>query len=265
MVPVMSANVHEIRAYNRLAAAARGSVLVLLQDDQLFDSQCSWMKAPLAIFQKYRQVGCRLAGAVQCCALWLASTKPDAQVSPSCLLPRQVAVVGMNSCKLGHAEEIALGHMVLEDKQLGVDMQFCALVDTAPLVVRRSVFLELGGLDEGLSEPGECGEWTAAGVGWGLLVVWTDAVACCLGLPLLSCGSLDYMHAHLRAHASASWELPVRRRGCIGCMWQPCCTWCYVQPCCTPAGIYLQWHVLDASCCATCRRAPLLYPCRHLQ
>lgn len=87
-----------------------------------------------------------------------------------CLLPPQVAVVGMSSCKLGHAEQMALGHMVLEDKQLGVDMQFCALVDTAPLAVRRSVFLELGGLDEGLSEPGECGGWSAG-------VLLPDAVA----------------------------------------------------------------------------------------
>ena len=31
VVPVMSANLHEIRAYNRLAALARGRVMVILQ------------------------------------------------------------------------------------------------------------------------------------------------------------------------------------------------------------------------------------------
>lgn len=31
VVPVFSANVHEIRAYNRLAALARGKVVVVLQ------------------------------------------------------------------------------------------------------------------------------------------------------------------------------------------------------------------------------------------
>ncbi len=51
VVPVVSNNVHEIRAYNRLAAAARGSILVVLQDDQLFgggpvsEDSCKWVPA----------------------------------------------------------------------------------------------------------------------------------------------------------------------------------------------------------------------------
>jgi hypothetical protein len=39
-------------------------------------------------------------------------------------------------------------------------MQFVELADFGPYGVRRSAFHEVGGLDEGLSEPGQCGIWS---------------------------------------------------------------------------------------------------------
>jgi hypothetical protein len=48
-----------------------------------------------------------------------------------------VAVVGMSGCKFGAHEGAAVGDNMLHDPELGVEMQFCALVDFAPLAVRR--------------------------------------------------------------------------------------------------------------------------------
>lgn len=41
-------------------------------------------------------------------------------------------------------------------------MQFVLAVDFAPLAVRRTAFQQVGGLDEGLGEAGECGIWCVA-------------------------------------------------------------------------------------------------------
>jgi hypothetical protein len=40
---------------------------------------------------------------------------------------------------------------------LGLDIQFVILVDFAPMALLRSAFRYVGGLDEGLSDPGMCG------------------------------------------------------------------------------------------------------------
>jgi hypothetical protein len=44
-----------------------------------------------------------------------------------------------------------------KDPDLNVDFQFVGAADFAPYSFRRSAFMEIGGLDEGSSEPGQCG------------------------------------------------------------------------------------------------------------
>jgi hypothetical protein len=52
------------------------------------------------------------------------------------------------------------GAAQLYDEQLNVRMQFVELAAFGPYGMRRSAFHEVGGLDEGLSEPGQCGIWS---------------------------------------------------------------------------------------------------------
>ena len=94
VVPVMSANVHELRAYNRLAGMARGGVVVVfqvsslsvggcmgfgvkpsplnvynlpphthiltdspIQDDEVPPSGCNWVRDVVAIFRRHPKLG----------------------------------------------------------------------------------------------------------------------------------------------------------------------------------------------------------------
>ena len=62
---VLSNNLHEVHGYNRLAAMARGTVLVVLQDDDMPPLQCSWASYVLRLFQQHPRLGA--LGARRCC------------------------------------------------------------------------------------------------------------------------------------------------------------------------------------------------------
>ncbi|KAG2499050.1 hypothetical protein HYH03_003235 [Edaphochlamys debaryana] len=138
VVPVFSYNVHELRAYNRLAGMARGRYLLFLQDDddQMTPEDCSWLPKLVAQF--------------------------DA-------MPR-LALVGMNHLQWGHGpgNDAAAHHFM--DPRTGNNFCFALLVDFAPVMARRSAFKAVGGLDEGMGDRGECGIWSD----WELSVrLWT--------------------------------------------------------------------------------------------
>eukprot|EP00198_Chlamydomonas_reinhardtii_P007454 XP_001696791.1 predicted protein [Chlamydomonas reinhardtii] len=59
VVPVYSNNVHEIRSYNRLARLARGKILVMLQDDDVFpeESACMWLSSVVRAFARWPRLG----------------------------------------------------------------------------------------------------------------------------------------------------------------------------------------------------------------
>jgi hypothetical protein len=48
------------------------------------------------------------------------------------------------------------------DPILNIKMQFTSVADYAPFSVRKSALIDVGGIDEGLSEPGECGIFSDA-------------------------------------------------------------------------------------------------------
>jgi hypothetical protein len=50
-------NIHEIRGYNRLARAARGEMIVLLQDDDVLKPDHSWYIIAAALFAKDTKLG----------------------------------------------------------------------------------------------------------------------------------------------------------------------------------------------------------------
>ena len=49
----------------------------------------------------------------------------------------------------------------MQDPKLKLPFQFVGRVDFSPMVIRRSALRYVGGLDEGLSYPGECGIWVS--------------------------------------------------------------------------------------------------------
>ena len=51
----------------------------------------------------------------------------------------------------------AYGVMHSDNRTGGMPFEFVAMADFAPYAVRRAAFLDVGGLDEALAEPGECG------------------------------------------------------------------------------------------------------------
>ena len=54
---VLSADVHEIRAYNRLARLARGAMLVFLQGDYCVPPSGDWLRDALEIFEALPRLG----------------------------------------------------------------------------------------------------------------------------------------------------------------------------------------------------------------
>eukprot|EP00198_Chlamydomonas_reinhardtii_P010559 XP_001699896.1 predicted protein [Chlamydomonas reinhardtii] len=128
VVPVFSANLHESRGYNRAAKLARGRYLIIWQDDQLPNEQGTWLLDMIKVFDAYPQLG----------------------------------ILGMNTYRLCKHTEMTnrYGWTFWDpDPKTGVKWSFAQHVDFAPMAIRASIYHELGGLDEGISRPGDCGIW----------------------------------------------------------------------------------------------------------
>ncbi|EFJ48071.1 hypothetical protein VOLCADRAFT_91271 [Volvox carteri f. nagariensis] len=129
LVPVFSNNIHEIRSYNRLAALARGKVLVVLQDDDGFEpADCSWIHRLVRQFDSMPKLG----------------------------------MVGLKSYRRGNGREGNLERWPdtfhhFSDPSTGNFFTFPLQVDYAPMALRRAALLHVGGVDEGMSDVGECG------------------------------------------------------------------------------------------------------------
>lgn len=129
VVPIFSDNVHEARGYNRLASIARAPILIFLQDDEYPPRDGSWLVSLLAVYDKYPLIGA-------------------------------VGMSSYRSCPYsgkGPNRNMRSNDVVFRDASLGVKMQFATLVDFAPLSVRKVALDDVGGLEEGFSEPGICG------------------------------------------------------------------------------------------------------------
>eukprot|EP01041_Mallomonas_annulata_P013805 gene13805-29355_t len=129
---VYSQNIHEIRAYNQMAAmAATSQYLFLFQDDDIPPSNCLWMQQAVAImdfFPSLAVIGLNVAEVD-------GSKESRTKTSTACF--------PLNITKLSN--------------NITVPFQFAATVDLGPMVVRTSVFIQLGGFDESLSLVGQPG------------------------------------------------------------------------------------------------------------
>jgi len=135
---VSSPNIHEIRAYNRLARLARGDYLLLLQGDHCLPRNADWLRQGLALFRRLPRLG--LLG-----GLMGFNEVPTRRIAenvswgaPPCRpIPMRLPT---------DAEEVG-----------GVPFMFVAGVNIGPLLVRREAYLRVRGFDEAFSCAGEPG------------------------------------------------------------------------------------------------------------
>jgi hypothetical protein len=125
---IVSPNVHEIRGYNRGAALARGDTLILLQDDDTPEGSCDWLADVVRLFAARPLVGA------------IALKKACIVVHGSCNWAWQGDAIKYSDPSLG-----------------GLQYQYVAVADFAPLALRATAYADVGGCDEGAVPSGESG------------------------------------------------------------------------------------------------------------
>ena len=131
---IFSRNIHEVRAYNRLARQARAPLIAFVQDDVGPPTECAYIQYMEAMFRgdaKMAIVGWRMFG----------------------LLPMGLkAWRTRNGAKIRNSRRFSAKHRWPNSSFAG---QYAAWVDVGPLIVRRRAFMSLGAFDEAFSYPGQ--------------------------------------------------------------------------------------------------------------
>jgi Glycosyl transferase family 2 len=126
-----SNDIHEIRAYNRAIDYARGEVICLMQDDDLPPRGGAWLKSALQLFARYSDLAV-LGG-------WCGfddyfDTEYNAPWLPT-----------------------GLRTIPTRDPFTRLPLRFVENVNIGPYLLRKDVFVRLGGFDQRFSPPGEPG------------------------------------------------------------------------------------------------------------
>lgn len=129
-------NIHEIRGYNRLARFARGDMIIMMQDDDQ-PSNRIWVSQARALFDAHQLLGMigGLRGRLD------TGKKRDKETNQN------------DGQKFGPRFSRIKGY----DSRAKVPFMFMYKVNAAPLVARRHAMMQLGGLQEGFSCPGDAG------------------------------------------------------------------------------------------------------------
>ncbi|KAL1525848.1 hypothetical protein AB1Y20_020682 [Prymnesium parvum] len=132
---LLSPNVHEIRAYNRLARMARGEFLLVLQGDHCLPPTPAWLHEGLEIFARLPRLA-MLGGQMGFNQVPYRRVAENVSWgAPPCrAVPSQLSVGGR-----------------------GVPFMFVSGVNIGPLLIRREAFLRVGGFDEAFSCAGQPG------------------------------------------------------------------------------------------------------------
>ncbi|QDZ23480.1 hypothetical protein HOP50_10g60190 [Chloropicon primus] len=139
---VHAPNIHEIRGYTRLGQYARGKYLVMLQDDDK-PKDVVWLSDMFKVFNSFPGLG-MIGGHRGRLDVGRSFDKSTGQVTGE--------KYGTPSRK-GHKFK----DITLKDPKTNLKMMFMYKVNAAPLVLKRDVFLELGGFNKNLSCPGDPG------------------------------------------------------------------------------------------------------------
>ena len=141
----MPNDVHEIRAYNRLALMASAEIVALIQDDDYMPKGDAWLSKAISLFKKYPKLG--LLGGYR--GRLDDGTK---------MIPQQNQNDGS---KYGAEPEKDRAKrtkdILFKDVSVNVDFMFAYKVNLAPMITRRSLFAEVGGFNHNFSCPGQPG------------------------------------------------------------------------------------------------------------
>ncbi|MGD9617527.1 MAG: glycosyltransferase [Alphaproteobacteria bacterium] len=127
---IRSNDLHEIRAYDRAIALARGEIICLMQDDDRPPKDGAWLAEAVQLFNDYPQLAV-LGG-------WVGFMNYFAQEYNA---PWQ----------LGDRD------IPFEHPDTGRPFMFVENVNIGPYLLRRSIYAELGGFDLRFSDPGAPG------------------------------------------------------------------------------------------------------------
>ncbi|KAJ1633200.1 hypothetical protein T492DRAFT_837824 [Pavlovales sp. CCMP2436] len=132
---LLSPDIHELRAYNRLAAMSRGEQLLIVQDDEspnpfapLFPGMDTWLRNASALLRTHEDVG--VVGLEESAILHVAPAPPRAQ--------------GKQSCP-GYSET---ERPRCVDPTTGTRTEAVLCAPAGPLLVRRSAFIAVRGYNE---------------------------------------------------------------------------------------------------------------------
>lgn len=133
-------NVHEVRAYNRLAAMARGRLLILLQGDNCLPNSTDWIARAVRLFDALPSLGLiggsmGFDGMHQTGDNWREGWGGD----PLHRIPSWVRGTG----SAGVDAAIPFMHV--------------GAVNIGPLIVQREAFVRIGGFNESFAERGQMG------------------------------------------------------------------------------------------------------------
>ena len=142
---LLSPNVHELRAYNRLALLTEAHEIVLLQDDMVPTPAADhWLQAGLATLDANPTVANVGFKAGMYWASWWFNDDGEG-----------AAIVG------GPQGQVHVPKTVRDtrckDRQTGLGIEAVRCVDLGPLVVRRDAFWAVGGLNETVTDSGSAG------------------------------------------------------------------------------------------------------------
>lgn len=140
---VLSNDVHELRAYNRLAAAASAELVVLAQDDDAPLPGSLWLQDAMVLFATHPKMG--MLGAYR------GRMDDGSRMKES----------GQNDGSkfgAGHEKDRETRPITHQDAATGAPFMWVYKVNMGPLLVRRTLFLALGGFNLNFSCAGEMGQ-----------------------------------------------------------------------------------------------------------
>lgn len=148
---IRSNDLHEIRAYDRAIGLSNGEYICLLQDDDVPPVDVSWIEGTIDLFETHPDLGvvCGQSG-------WgLQELDPEYRFEPPAKGGHEVTDRWLREG--GGVKDEDPEAVPTVDPDSGQPFVYVPCISVGPVVLRRSVYEELGGFDRGFSDPGKPG------------------------------------------------------------------------------------------------------------